>query len=221
MKKTTIVGLAFALLGLLGMVKQANASIVVFTNRTAFEGALGTPIQTETFNDAILLTGLSFNSNTGSASISSGSFNDRLTPGTNTTFSFVPNIFGFGGNFDLSPGGAGLGIQLTTVLAAGGTGMVVPEIPNSFTGGFFGFISTDGLTGVRLTSGTQGGVAESFSLDNLTFGGAAATATTAIPEPGSLALVGMALAALVTLCRRKNGTAWSRTKQSASLMKTA
>src|SRR4051794_32255254 len=153
-----------------GATNQGRGGITVYFKRAAFESALGTPIATETFDDTTLLSGLSFTSNTGSASINSGLFNDRLAPGENTTFSFVPEITGFGANFYLSPNGAGIGIQITTILPGGGTETVAQQVSNSSTGQFFGFISTGTIVSVRLNPGTQGSGAETYNLDNLTYG---------------------------------------------------
>lgn len=203
MNLTRRFGLAVAVLGLMaGASGQAKAAITVYLNRPAFEAALGTPITTETFDDAILTPGLTFTSNTGAAFISGGVFNDQLEPGENTTFSFVPVITGFGANFNLTPGGPGLGIVVTSVLPGGGTEVVSQEIPNNFSGQFFGFISSGAVASVQLTSGTQGGFGETYNLDNLTFGGS----VSAVPEPSTL--ISGSMAGLLGL-----GAAWRRRKR--------
>ncbi len=174
------------------MSMPAHAGVTVYTDEAAFLAAAG-PTTLEDFNDTTLATGLSFTSTVGA--ISGGLFNDQLDPaGQTTTFSFAPGIKAFGGNFDLTPGGPGIGIAFT--LAPGG--LVGSEVPNTYSGQFFGFISTTAFTSVELTGGTQTAGVETYNLDNLHFGGA-------VPEPSSWALViaGAGLAGCALRMRRK------------------
>ncbi|WP_256731236.1 PEPxxWA-CTERM sorting domain-containing protein [Sphingomonas sp. dw_22] len=169
----------------------AQAQITYYTNYAAFLGALGGTAVIEDFEDTTLVPGLAYASSAGN--ISGGLFNDQLIPSSQTTtFVFGGAVNAFGGFFDLSPGGPGLGIQLTN--APGST--LALEVPNTYSGQFWGFISNNSFQALLLTAGTQGGVAETYTLNNLTFG----TGTPGVPEPaawgmmiGGFGLAGMAL----------------------------
>src|ERR1700754_1075457 len=156
----------------------AQAQVTVYTSQAAFLAALGGLPSVENFADTTLVSGLSFSSNAGS--IGGGVFNDRLVPAVQTTtFSFGQFINGFGGFFDLTPGGAGLGIAFNP--APGST--LTVQVPNSYSGQFWGFISVNSFSSLLLTAGTQGGVAETYTLDDLTFG--VQGAPTGVPEPAA------------------------------------
>ncbi|HEX8056314.1 MAG TPA: PEPxxWA-CTERM sorting domain-containing protein [Novosphingobium sp.] len=182
MKKTTLAVLAAAT----SLVASPSfAATTIYTDQAAFLSALNAS-SLEDFADTTLATGLSFSSTVGS--ITSGRFADQLAPGAQTTtFNFATAVNAFGGNFDLSPGGAGIGIQFTT--APGG--LIGTEVPRDFSGQFFGFISDTAFTSVLLTGGTQANGVETYNLDNLVFGTGAA-----VPEPGTWAMmiVGIGLA---------------------------
>ncbi|GAB4461064.1 MAG: hypothetical protein OHK0029_25830 [Armatimonadaceae bacterium] len=169
--------------GLLAM--PVSAQVTVYTDVASFQSALqaGSTVFTEDFSDSSLNTGLSFSSNSGESVISSGRFNDRLTPGETTTFSFAPPVYAFGGNFDLNPGGAGLGLRLS-LDTLGGPVTITQQVPNSYTGQFFGIISTVSFTSVNLSSGDQGGIAETYNLDNLLY--ARVSTVQPVPEPGEV-----------------------------------
>ncbi len=173
------------------------ASAVVFTEFNSFAGwvaAVGPSSQLENFSDATLLPGVSFaltgSGHTG-AGISSGVFNDRLVPGSTTTWTFAVPIYGFGGRWDLRPGGPGLGID---VFANGLSVFAGPSIDENFAGQFWGFTSDTPFTMVRLQTDGQGGSAETYNLDNMVFA--------PVPEPGTMLLVGSGLVGLALKRRR-------------------
>ena len=111
-----------------------------------------------------------------------GDLTDRVSPSDSTVITFDDAITSFGANWDLTPGGAGLGIQIN----AGGTLLAI-EIPDTFSGEFFGFTSDVAFTSITLTAGTQGGVAETYDADNFVYSSAS------VSEPAALALLGLGL----------------------------
>lgn len=176
--------------------QAANAAtITVFSgagSRAAWEAAANGFVE-ETFDDAILLPGLSvaaFGGGHTGFGVSGGNFNDRLIAGSSTVWT-TPSASGFGGNWDLSPGGAGLGIAMTA-----GAEVVATEIPDSFSGEFFGIITDFVFTSVTLTSGSQGGVAETYDMDNLVL-------ASPIPEPSSIVLFGLGTLGIALIGRRQ------------------
>ena len=182
----------------LAIASAANATVVtVYTDKNAWTAAVGT-YTTENFANTTLVPGLSYTSNTGSAQISSGVFNDRLTPGRSTSFAFAPNAFAFGGNFDLSPGGEGLGLMFTLLGGSTASFVLNTEVSRFYTGQFFGFVSDTSFGSVQMGSGTQGGGAETYNLDDLVF-----AKSNSVPEPGSLALLGLGLAGMAVVRKRK------------------
>jgi hypothetical protein len=169
----------------------AQAQVTYYSSQAAFLAALGGTPLTEDFADTTLVSGLSYVSTVGT--ITGGVFSDRLVPAAQTTtFSFGQFINGFGGFWDLSPGGPGLGISFNP--APGST--LSMEVPNGYTGQFWGFISVNPFSSLLLTAGTQTGAAETYVLDDLTFGVQGA----AVPEPaawgmmiGGFGVAGMAM----------------------------
>ncbi|MEZ5524819.1 MAG: PEP-CTERM sorting domain-containing protein [Pseudomonadales bacterium] len=161
--------------------------------RADWEAAVNHKFSEEDFNDGSA-DGFSFSRTGGGHTgfgISSDRFNDRLRNNTTTTFTFDVPIYAFGANFDLSPGGAGLGLIIVA-----GTETLAVEIPSTFSGEFFGFVTDTLITSVTLRSGTQSGGAETYNLDNLVY---------RTPEPGILALMGLGLAAFGLTRRRQRG----------------
>jgi hypothetical protein len=173
----------------------AQAQVTYYTDQAAFLAALGGSAVTEDFNDATLVPGLTYVSTVGS--IGGGVFNDQLAEGAQTTtFSFGGSVNAFGGFFDLTPGGQGVGIAITT--APGAT--LATQIDRNYAGGFFGFISHDSFSSVLLTAGNQANGVETYNLNDLTFGTAAG-----VPEPaawgmmiGGFGLAGAAMRRRVT-----------------------
>lgn len=162
---------------LLALPGTATAATTVYTSMPAFDVAAG-PSLVEDFEDASLLPGLSITTTTGT--ISGGLFRDRLVPGVSTTFNFAGAQSAFGGIFDLSPGGEGMGIIFTLGLLGGGTEVITQQVANNCVGCFFGIKSTNPFTSVTFKSGTQPGVAETFNFNNLKI-------AAAVPEPATWA----------------------------------
>jgi len=181
----------WALCAMLAISASSQAAVItVFSNNLAgWQAAAGSPVFTETFSGGPLVTGLSILS--GDGTVTGGHYNDIVhspvgTSGDQVTFGFNPNIRAFGGDFDLTPGGAGQGIQFIVTFADNTTQLVSAEVPSSFNGQFFGFVSDTAIKSVQLSGGTQAGTGaqETFNLDNLRF------SLAPVPEPISLVVFG-------------------------------
>src|SRR5438874_5042440 len=124
MRKVLMVLLGGGLMALPSM-----AGIVTYNDLATFEAALGGNFQVETFTGNTINTpGLTFISTAGS--IGSDRFNDRVVHGgASTTWNLPGPSIGFGGNWDLTPGGAGQGIEFFI----DGVTLVPGEVPNSFS----------------------------------------------------------------------------------------
>lgn len=151
--------------------KPAQAfNIQVFTDKNDWIEALeGTPFETEDFADGIF-DDFNFISDSGNGTIESGEFQDRLIRNQSTTFNFLgeSGLTAFGGDWDTGRRPRGLGIAVT--LANGMTETVDQEISNSSNFDFFGVLTDSPFESIILNAGTQRGVAETFSLDNVVYG---------------------------------------------------
>jgi hypothetical protein len=157
---------------------SANATVTTYTDEAAFDAALGA-VTTEDFSSTTLVPGLSFVSDAGT--VSGGVFNDRVVNGGDQTdFLFAGGAYGVGGDFDETPGGFGQGLALS-IKDGGGNVTSVTQL-DGYSGGFFGLISTTSFTTLEIRGGVTPGSAETYTLDNLQFGGA-------VPEPASWALM--------------------------------
>ena len=174
----------------------ALASVTVYTDKTAWLSAVSaSSVLTENFNDSVLLNGLTIVSTDPSFGIYGGMLHDRVTSEASTLFTYKSLLNGFGGEFDLSPGGPGLGIELTLVGGSTLNYTIPSQVPNSSTGQFFGVVSTTSFAATLFNAGNQGGVAETYAMDNLVL-------ATAVPEPETYAML-LAGLCLVGLARRK------------------
>jgi hypothetical protein len=188
--------------------RSANAAIInVFNNDASGWAASVGSFQTEDFSSSTLVSGLSVTSTVGVVN-PGGFWSDVMVLGSQTTtWSFSsPTITGFGGNWDLSPNGAGIGIAFTVTFLDNTTQLVSVEVPNSFTGEFFGFVSDTPFKSVLETGGTQGTGVETYNLDNLVFG----PSTSTTPLPAALPLFATGVGALGLL-------GWRRKKKAAAL----
>lgn len=168
------------LLAASSVASSASAATIVYTSQASYLAALGGSAQTEDFADTTLVPGLSITSTAGN--IASGRFNDRVVLGEATTsFTFGSAINGFGAIFDETPGGFGEGLDFLI----DGTSLVT-SLSGAASGTFLGFISDSPFTSVLIRGGTSSGTAETYNLDDLTFG---TSVVSAAPEPTTWALM--------------------------------
>ncbi len=179
-----------------------HAAVITFSSQSAWDAAVSSYV-TEPFNSGGLQSFTNVVSSVGqigpARGLLSGSvWQDRVTTsgGESTTFSYVPGaLSGAGGIWDTSPGGEGQGLIITLNLVGGGNDVVGQIGP--LDNGFFGFTSTTPFASFTITAGNNSGSAETYDLGNLSF-------APAVPEPSSVALVGLALLALAGLRWRKS-----------------
>ena len=179
--------------------------LALHVDRDAWAAAAGGRIVTERFDEAVLGNGLAIvEVGTGHGwGVSGGRYDDRVVGDSSyTVFSFASAVTGFGATWDLSPAGLGQGLLLLV------NGMAVArEIPNDTLGGFFGVTSATPFDSVVIFGGSQGGIAESYRLDDLVFalpgGGAGGllppgldTPAAPVPEPQTYLLMLLGLVAI-------------------------
>lgn len=181
------------------MASAAQATVTIYTNQAAFAAALQSS-QIENFaNRNKLEPGLSFVSNAGT--IKSSRFEDRtVRGGDETTFSFAGGVNGFGGVFDLSPGGFGQGLTFTLNLTGGGSEPVGQEIFANVNA-FFGFISTRRFDSVRIRAGSGNGSGETYRLDNLQYG---VSPVAVVPEPATWGMLVLGFGIVGIGMRKRN-----------------
>jgi hypothetical protein len=173
-----------------------NAATLVYTDKTAWENALGGQFLTEDFADAQLNTGVSYvSSESGHINPAQQNYQDVLASVSQnepmTTWSFTPEITAYGGNWTLGgPGGSGNSLQVYIADSS----LFVGSIPSSYGGGFWGFISNSPFTSVKLIGGT-GTNQQHYALDNMVY--------SAVPVPASVWLFCSGILGLIGLARRK------------------
>jgi len=172
-----------------GVTSASVLTVTVYTDKTAWENALVGQFLTEAFADDILNAGVSFvSSESGHINPAEECYQDVLASQSQnepmTTWSFVPQITAYGGNWTLGgPGGSGNSLLVHIADFAFNVG----AISNSYGGEFWGFISDTPFTSVELVGGS-GTNQQNYRLDDMVY--------SPIPEPatiGLLALGGLAI----------------------------
>jgi hypothetical protein len=171
----------FLKLGLvLVIVSLSNASVDRFTLRSDWERRVTKPYQEEFFTDTTLNAGVSVISNNGFIDTVNSCWHDQVIPEeTITTWVFAQPIVAYGAYWDLAgPGGPGANIQLYL----NGT-PVGSEISSTYSGGFFGVVSTSAFNQVLITAGSNAPPAwcEEYTMRNMVY----------VPEPATILVIGL------------------------------
>ena len=183
---------------IMGWACTAGAATIVYTDKAAWDSAVGGQFLTEDFNDDLLNPGVSFvSSESGNINPALGIYQDVLASASQnepmTVWSFTPAITAYGGSWTLGgPGGSGNSLL---VYLDGTT--FVGSIPNSFNGGFWGFVSDAPFTSVKLIGGS-GTNQQNYKLDDMVYA--------PVPVPAAAWLLGSGLLGLFGLGRRRQKT---------------
>jgi len=173
--------------------------ITYFNNLADWEAAAGSSAYSEQFNGNATDPAIIFSSTNGSGSIVNNRWQDQVNNDStaNTYIDFSQLTGGFGGHWNtLAPGGPGTGISLTLTFFNGVTQTLSQQVSNSLDNDFFGFMSDVGISRIALSEGSQSSGVETYWLDYAVYSD--------IPEPESLALLGIGLVALSLLRRKQN-----------------
>jgi hypothetical protein len=194
-----VVKLLFVAMLVAGCVSAAT--ITTYTDRTAWDAAVSGVTfytYTEDFDDATFEPWLTITSDW-PGSVSGAEWRSRVdsTDPLVDTFAFsAPAVLAWGADLDLPEDlGAGEGIAVWAYLAGGGWTQAGASIDGSYQG-FFGFVvSGDHITEVQFRGGGLAATKETYNMNDMSIAG--------VPEPGTYALTGLGMMALLLLRRRK------------------
>ena len=189
MRKLAMLGVT--LVAFMSWVTMVSAlTVTVYTDKTQWENALGGQFLTEAFEDSTLNTGVSFvSSESGHINPTAQNYQDVLASESQnepmTIWSFVPQISAYGGNWTLGgPGGSGNSLLVYIDDSSVYDGI----IPNSYNGGFWGFISDTQFTSVKLAGG-GGTNQQNYNLDDMVY--------SQVPEPATMSLLALGALAMI------------------------
>ena len=146
------------------------ATITVYTDKVAWQDALGAPCLTEDFADTLLNVGVSYiSTESGHINPEQECYQDVLASQSQnepmTVWTFVPPIAAYGGDWTLGgPGGSGNSL----LVYIADDSLYVGTIPNSFDGEFWGFISDTAFSSVRVVGGS-GTNQQHYCLDDMVY----------------------------------------------------
>ncbi|MGG7566067.1 VPLPA-CTERM sorting domain-containing protein [Rhodovulum sp. DZ06] len=209
--------LAAAALAALTATPALSASFTTFTDRAAFEAAVGAGLTVETFDSVLVDTSFGGGGSatvgavTMSATLDIGGYNmidapsvtaevnvngtTALNVGTlgsdTATMSFASSIFAFGADFF----NFNDGVQRTRIEV--GADVLLPPVTPSYTPTFFGFISDAAFSSLQFTALQS----DAYGIDNVSF----ATATSDVPVPAAAPMLLAGIAGLGLLRRRARG----------------
>jgi hypothetical protein len=181
MRKLAIFALALALVFSLATMAAAIPLAPIFTISTDLNDFSSCMLQD--FDENMLNPGVSVVSTNGYIDASLDQWVDFVVTGATTTWTFTPQITGWGGYFDLNPEGIGSGIHITA------DGYDVGDVT---VNGFWGFFSTEPLTNVMFSNVSPG--QEHFYLDDMRY--------CPVPVPPAVWLLGSGLLGLMGLRRK-------------------
>jgi len=175
------------------------AVITTYTNLATWQTVAGSPIVLEDFTDATLQPGvtITFGTNSPAGSISGGAYHDvavsQFNDAKNPKLNFAPSTTAFGADWDLTQFPAD-GVVIAVHSVGGGALFDFGGFLSGTFSGFFGIVSDTAFDQIRFDSPGTG--VQSFDMDNLRFKGTGDGGGGTAPEPGTLALIALAMLGL-------------------------